>query len=89
MSQQYLENFWNKCEDQLKHYTTLFSNDMGSKGFKVKYKILYKTPIGVCYTLIMTYKEHTEHKADVLLLSMHVPQEIVLSLRELLHAIQE
>ena len=89
MSEQYIENLWNKCEDQLKHYTTLFNNDMGSKGFKVEYKILDKTPIGVCYTLIMHYLENTEHRGDVLLLSMCVPQEIVLSLRGLLHAMQE
>ena len=61
---------------------------MGSKGFKVEYKILDKTPIGVYYTLIMSYQEHTVHQADVLI-SMHVPEEIVLSLRELLRAIQE
>ena len=89
MSEQYLNNFWNKCKDQLKHYTTLFNIDMHSKGFKVQYKILDKTPIGLCYTLIMTYQQHTEHRADVLLISMHVPQEIVFSIRELLHAIQE
>ena len=89
MSEQYLQDFWNKCEDQLKHYTTLFNIDMRSKGFKVEYKILDKTPIGVCYTLIMTYQEHTAHQADVLLISMHVPEEIVLSLQELLHAIQD
>ena len=89
MSDQYLQNFWNKCEDQLKHYTTLFNLDMGSKGFKAQYKILDKTPIGVCYTLIMTYNQQTEHRADVLLISMHVPQEIVSNIRELLHAIQE
>ena len=89
MSEQYLNNFWNKCEDQLKHYTTLFNIDMGSKGFKVQYKILDKTPIGICYTLIMTYQQHTAHRADVLLISMHVPQEIVFSIRELLHVIQE
>ena len=58
MSEQYLNAFWNKCEDQLKHYTTLFNLDMSSKGFNVQYKILDKTPIGVCYTLIMTYQEH-------------------------------
>ena len=68
MSEQYLPNFWNKCEDQLKHYTTLFNIDMGFKGFKVQYKILDKTPIGICYTLIMTYLEHTAHRADVLLM---------------------
>ena len=72
MSQQYLEIFWNKCEDQLKHYTTLFNNDMGSKGYKVEYKILDKMPIGVCYTLIKNYQENTENRADVLLLSLHV-----------------
>ena len=89
MSEQYLHNFWNKCENQLKHYTTLFNTDMSSKGFNVQYKILDKTPIGVCYTLIMTYLEHTEHQVDVLLISMHIPQEIVSNIRELLHAIQD
>ena len=62
---------------------------MRSKGFKVQYKILDKTPIGLCYTLIMTYQQHAEHQADVLLISMRVPQEIVFSIRELLRAIQE
>ena len=33
------------CEDQLKHYTTLFNNDMGPNGFKVKYKIVDKMPM--------------------------------------------
>ena len=61
---------------------------MGSKGFKVEYKILDKMSIGVCYTLIMNYQENTEHRVDVLL-SLHVSQEIVLSPRELLCAIQE
>ena len=49
---------------------------MGSKGFQVEYKILDKTPIGVCYSLIMLYQENTEHRGDVLLLSMHVPCEM-------------
>ena len=62
---------------------------MGSKGFKVQYKILDNTPIGVCYTLIMTYQQHTAHRADVLLISMHIPQEMFSSIRELLHVIQE
>ena len=73
----------------IKTLTTLFNIDMSSKGFNVQYKILDKTPIGVCYTLIMTYQEHTEHQADVLLISMHIPQEIVSNIRELLHAIQD
>ena len=89
MSEQRLHAFWNKCEDQLKHYTTLFNIDMGSKGFNVQYKVLDKTPIGICYTLIMTYQHHTENRADVLLISMHTPQEIVSSIRELLRAIQD
>ena len=37
----------------------------------------------------MTYQEHTAHQADVLLISMHVPREIVFSIRELLCAVQE
>ena len=89
MSEQYLCNFWSECKDQLKIYTTLFNIDMSSNRFNVQYKILNKTPIGVCYTLIMTYQEHTEHRADVLLISIHIPQEIVSNIRELLHAIQD
>ena len=89
MAEQNIENFWNMCEDQLKHYTTLFNNDMGSNRFKVEYKIVDKMPIGVCYILIMHYLEYSEHRGDVLLTSMYVPQEIVTSLKELLHEIQE
>ena len=65
MADQYIEKIWNMCKDQLKYYTTLFNNDMDSKGFKVKYKTLDKMPIGVCYTLILHYLEYTEHRADV------------------------
>ena len=89
MSEQRLNAFWNKCEDQLKHYTTLFNIDMCPKGFNVQYKVLDKTPIGICYILIMTYQDHTENRADVLLISMHTSQEIVSSIRELLCAIQD
>ena len=88
MAEQNIENFWNMCEDQLKHYTTLFNNDMGLKGFKVEYKILDKMPIGVCYTLIMHYLEYTEHRGDVLLTLMYIPQAIVISLKELHREIQ-
>ena len=55
MSDQCLINFWNKCEDQLKHYTRLFNIDMSSKGFHVQYKVLDRSPLGICYTLNMTY----------------------------------
>ena len=54
MSEQYLHNFWTKCEDQLKHYTTLFNIDMSSKGFNIQYKILDKTPM-TYYDLSTTY----------------------------------
>ena len=87
MSEQHLNNFWTKCKDQLKYYTTLFNFDIRSKGFKVQYKILDKTPIAVCYTLIMTYQQQNAQCADLLLSSMHVPQEIVSSIRQLLYAI--
>ena len=88
MCEQCLNTFWNKCEDQLKHYTPLFNIDMSSKGFNVQFKVLDKTPIGICYTLIMTSQEHIENRADVLLISMNTAQEIVSSIRELLRAIQ-
>ena len=89
MSDQCLITFWNKCEDQLKHYTNIFNIDMSSKGFNVQYKVLDKSPLGICYTLIMTYQEHIEHRADVLLTSMHISHEIVFSIRQLLRAIQD
>ena len=89
MSDLCLITFWNKCEDQLKHYTTLFNIDMSSKGFHIQYKVLDKSPIGICYTLVMTYHEHTEYRADVILPSMHISHEIILSIRGLLHAIQD
>ena len=88
MPEQHLNNFWVKCKDQLKYYTNIFNLDMHSKGFKVQYKVLDKTPIAVCYTLIMTYQQQSAQSADVLLSSMHVPQEIVSSIKELLYTIQ-
>ena len=57
MAQQNIENFWNMCEDQLKYYTTLFNDHMGPNGFKVEYKVVDKTPIGIIYFLIMHYHE--------------------------------
>ena len=89
MAEHNIENFWNFCDDQLKHYTTLFNDDMGCKGFQVKYKIVDKTPIGVIYVLMMNYNEYTAHRGDVLLTSMYVPQEVIISLKELLCEIQQ
>ena len=88
MSEQHLKDFWTICEDKLKCYTNLFNFDMRSKGFEVQYKILDKTPIVVCYTLIMTYQQQNAQCADVLLSSMNVTQEIVSSIRKLLYVIQ-
>ena len=55
MAEQSIENFWNMCEDQLKLYMTEFNNAIGSKEFKVEYKVLDKTPIRIIYFLIMHY----------------------------------
>ena len=89
MSDQRLLTFWKKCEDQVKHYTNLFNIDMSSKGFNIQYKVLDKSPLGICYTLILTYQERIEHRADVLLSSQNISHEIVVSIRQLLHAIQD
>ena len=89
MSDQSLFTFWNKCEDRLKLYTNLFNIDMSSKGFHVQYKVLDKSPLGICYTLILTYQECIEHRADVLLTFHNISHEIVFSIRQLLRAIQD
>ena len=89
MSNQCLFAFWNKCEDRLKYYTNLFNIDMSSKGFHIQYKIVDKSPIAVCYTLILTYQECIEHRADVLLNFKNISHEIIFSIRQLLHAIQD
>ena len=89
MAQQNIENFWNMCEDPLKHYTTQFNDDMGPKEFKFEYKVVDKTPIGVIYVLIMHYHEYSAHRGNVLLTSMYLPQEVITNLQEFLHEIQE
>ena len=55
MTQQDIENFWNLYKEQLKLYTKEFNGSMGSKGFKVEYKVFDKTPIGIIYGLTMNY----------------------------------
>ena len=62
---------------------------MGSKGFKVEYKVVDKTTIGIIYFLIMHYHEFSVHQGDVLLTSIYVPQEVVTNIKELLSKIQE
>ena len=89
MAQQNIENFWNICEEQLKLYMKEFNNSMGSKGFKVEYKILDETPIGTIYSLVMNYHQFSLSRGDIFLSSMHVPQEIITNITELLCEIQD
>ena len=58
MAEQNIENFRNMCENQLKYYTTKFNDDMDPYGFKVEYKVVDRTPIGIIYFLIMQYHEY-------------------------------
>lgn len=88
MAEQNIADFWVMCEEQLKQYTDEFNNRIGTHGFKVEYKVLDKNPVGVTYTLIMTYEESELHTGDVLLQSMHVLQEIATNIKELLREIQ-
>ena len=57
MAQQDIEHFWNLCEEQLKLYMKEFNNSMGSKGFKVEYKVFNKLPIGIIYGLTINYHQ--------------------------------
>ena len=77
MAELNIENFWNFCDDQLKHYTTLFNDDMGPKGFQVEYKIVDKTPIGVIYVLMMHYKEYSVHRGDYSLFLCMFPKKLL------------
>ena len=89
MAQQDLEKFWKECEDQLQQYTTEFNTSMGLKGLKVEYKIIEKTPIGIIYFLLMHHNQLSVNRGDVLLISMHISQEIVNNIKELLQEIQQ
>ena len=84
-----LENFWNTCEEQLQMYTEQINNKMGVVGFQVEHKVLDKNLIGLIYGLTMTYKDLTLHYGDILLSSMHIPDEIIKNIKELLSEIQE
>ena len=53
---------------------------MSSKGFHIQYKVMDKSPIAICYTLILTYQECIEHRVDVSLPSMHISHEIIFSI---------
>ena len=61
---------------------------MGVHGFKVKYKVLDKIPVGLIYALIMKYQSSELHTGDCLLCSMHLPEEIITNIKTLLREIQ-
>ena len=88
MTEQNIEDFWTMCEEQLKEYTDKFNNKLGVHGFKVEYKVLDKIPVGLIYALIMKYQDSELHTGDVLIHSMHVPEEIITNIKTLLHNIQ-
>ena len=88
MSEQDIQDFWTICEEQLKLYTDKFNNRMGVHGFKVEYHVLDKIPVGLIYALIMKYQDSELHTGDVLLCSMHLPEEIIRNIKTLLREIQ-
>ena len=78
------QDFWTTCEEQLKLYTDKFNNKMGVHGFKVEDQVLDKIPVGLIYALIMKYQDSELHTGDVLLRSMHLPEEIITNIKTLL-----
>ena len=88
MTEQNIQDFWTTCEEQLKMYTDKFNNKMGVHGFKVEYRVLDKIPVGLIYALLMKYQGSELHTADVLLHSMHLPEEIITNIKTLLWEIQ-
>ena len=88
MTEQDIQDFWTMCEEQLKLYTDKFNNKMGVHGFKVEYQVLDKIPVGLIYALIMKYQDSELHTGDVLLRSMHLPEEIITNIKTLLREIQ-
>ena len=88
MTEQDIQDFWTTCEEQLKLYTDKFNNRMGVHGFKVEYQVLDKIPVGLIYALIMKYQNAELHTGDVLLCSMHLPEEIITNIKALLREIQ-
>ena len=88
MTEKNVQDFLTTCEEQLKEYTDKFNNKLGVHGFKVEYKVLDKIPVGLIYALIMKYQDSELHTGDVLLCSMHVPEEIIKNIKTLLQEIQ-
>ena len=88
MTEQNIQEFWTTCQEQLKEYMDKFNNKLGIHGFKVEYKVLDKIPVGLIYAFIMKYQDSELHTGDVLLRSMHVPEEIITNIKTLLREIQ-
>ena len=76
MTSETIDAFWNECESDLNTYTNQFNEQMNEFGFKVTYTVVDKNPIGLGYSLKMTYKELTLQQADVLVPSMNIPAKI-------------
>ena len=61
---------------------------MGVHGFQGEYQVLDKIPVGLIYALFMKYQGSELHTGDVLLRSMHLPEEIITNIKTLLREIQ-
>ena len=84
MSEHTIEEFWITCEEQLQEYTNDFNITMGVHRFKLEYKVLDKTPVGIIYGLTMSYYEDRLNYGDCLLHSMYIPKEIITNIKTLL-----
>ena len=89
MTSETIDAFWNECESDLNTYTNQFNEQMSKFGFKVTYTVVDKNPIGLGYSLKMTYKELTLQQADILMPSLNIPAEITKNIKYLLRNIQE
>ena len=89
MTSETIDAFWNECESDLNTYTNQFKQQMNEFGFKVTYTVVDKNPIGLGYSLKMTYKELTLQQADILMPSMNILAKITKNIKYLLRNIQE
>ena len=83
MSEQTVKEFWIICEEQLQKYTDDFNNTICVHGFKVEYKVLDKTSVGLIYGLIMTYHADRLNHGDCPIHSKHIPEEIITIIKTL------
>ena len=89
MTSETINAFWNECESDLNTYTNQFNEQMNEFGFNVTYIVVDKNPIGLGYSLKMTYKELTLQQADVRVPSMNISAKITNNIKYLLRNIQE